>query len=439
MYILSVIKRMIIDREFLELAKKVFLRPFKIEWRKKHRKFNKLYDNSQWDYAIDLGEAIIKTKSKGKDFFQKLAICYIKVHKIHEAEYYMKKSLELRTKRYTEDIIGTIEDSIFGDKQNIRSKYLYLGGRYNLGLIEHRHKVGTEEKIYLTKIIPNKFPVQSKIHREKFFNQTICERFPELQTISPKMINYSQMKREKIYLMSFNKINNDKKKKEDFQEIINISESIIQGIKYDDAMELLKVVDRGKKVPLSALMHKLSTHEFIFSYMKNKIKSIEGDIDLNKLLDRVKYIIIDLKMYKKINPRKHYVFCHRDLHKNNILYDKEKNKYYIIDWVNYGLALEGSDLARCFMSWGFTFKRIEEGYLNNISNRTEDLMIKRMFFTYDLIVLWVGVLNKDNLQEQINNNLSPAIQYMEDLIDNRTKFNKQKQRIAEKTYTEHTR
>ena len=102
MYILNVIKRMILEGEFLELTKKVLLRPFKFEWRRNYRRFSRLYDNSQWDDAMVLGELIVQTKSKNKDFFQKLAICYIKVHKNHEAEYYMKKSLELRTRKNTE-------------------------------------------------------------------------------------------------------------------------------------------------------------------------------------------------------------------------------------------------------------------------------------------------------------------------------------------------
>lgn len=418
MYILNVIKRMILEKEFSELAKTIYLKLFNFKWRKDHRQFNKLYSSGEWHRAIGLGEKIFKKGSKDKDFFQNLAICYIKVDKNHEAEYYMKKSLELRSEKDTEDIIRTIEKNIFRDEQNIRSKYLYLGGRYNLGLIEHRHRIGVDEKFYLTKIIPNKFSVQSKIHREKFFNQTICERFPELRTITPKMISCSQMDKEEICIMSFDKISNDRMKKIEIHKIITISEDIIQGIKYDDAMGLLNIVDRGKNVPLSSLMHKYSTHEFLFSFMKNKIKDLDENLDLNKLIDRIKYIIIDLKMYKNINPKKHYFFSHRDFHKNNILYDKEDQKYYVIDWVNYGLALKGNDMVRFFMSCGFTFKQIEKEYLNNISGKEEDLIIKKMFFAYDLIILWIGALNKDNQQKQTINCIYPAVQYMEELVKN---------------------
>lgn len=415
MYILNVIKRMILEREFLELAKTVYLKLFKFKWGKDNRKFIKLYASGEWDSAIDLGERIVKNGSKDKDLFQYLGICYIKVHKSFEAEYYMKRSLELRTKKNTEDIVRTIENTIFQDEENVKSKYEYLGGRYNLGVIEHIHTMEMEDKIYLTKIIPNKFPLQSKIHRERFFNQVICKKNSQFQGITPKMISYFQMKREKISVMSFDKINNDKTKGIDIQEIINMSENIIQGIKYEDAIGLLKIVDRGKSVPLSSLMHKLSTHEFIFSFMENNIKSLEGKFNLNKLIDRIKYIIIDLKMYEKINPKEDYVFCHRDLHKNNILYDKEKNQWFIIDWVNYGLGLKGNDVGRFLMSYGFTFKEIEEQYLNHVSNKMNQTMIEKIFFTYDLIILWVGVLNKDNMEEQVNDCISPAVQYMERL------------------------
>lgn len=406
MYLLDTIKKIIKDGEYLVLVQELLLKLSALEWRKKHRRFKRLYKNKQWEKAIRAGSQILTLESGSPVLFHHLAYCQKKLHNYQMAEVYMKRSLEERGKVGVKDIIALVEQAAFAGKYNISSQYLYLGGAGNLGFIEHKHIQSGQVNKYLTKIVKKDYPYNHFADKECFFHQHICQEYLACQSLSPKMIHAFELEAERLLFMTFEQVSTDPLDKSQLPVFIQINKNLSGWIPAKEVKAILKETDRGKAVALASIMHKESSHDFILWRMKNKIKKMPNRLDLEQLIERIRHIMIDQQLYDKINAKADYVFCHGDYNKDNVLYDQEEKRYYIIDWSSYGLGLPGHDLAKLFISYDFNFQEAKEYY------PSQELLFN-LFLTYDLLILWIKRLNLDNMEETMKKRLIPGIEYME--------------------------
>lgn len=411
MYLFNSIKKIILDGEFLLLFKEVFLKISEIKWRRKYKQFDYFYKRRKWFKAIEIAESILETEEGDEKFFHRLSISYSKVDRKDKSKVYISKSLKLRTNYSIDYIVNIVENSIFKDHKNIKSEYTYIGGGDNLGFINHEYIEYMKKYEYLTKIIPTNYPMDHFAYKEEYFHSIICKDYPNLKTIVAQAINCIEMKKEKLFLMTFIKINNDKKDKSNLNDIININNKIAKSIKYNQVVKILKITDKGKAIPLSSLMHKLSTHKIIFKRMKNKVNNLDSNYNIERLIDRVKHIIIDMKMYEYINPEERYVLCHGDFDEDNVLYDKASDTYSVIDWSSYRLGIKGYDLTKYFWSFGLSFKEIRENYLDSTQNGIDN--IDRMFFVYNFLIICIERLNRNKIDKEITQRILPVVNYIE--------------------------
>lgn len=176
-------------------------------------------------------------------------------------------------------------------------------------------------------------------------------------------------------------------------------------------VNILKVTDKGKARQLSATMHQRSTHRLYFRKMKNKINTLADNKELKKIVKQVERVILDQKLYKKIKPAEDYIFSHRDFNAENILYNKEEARYYVLDWSSYGLGLKGSDAAKLLASYDLAFTEIEERYLAEVFENVT--IVDCIFFAYQLIIEWIKKLTGTNMKQQVSQCILPAAQYIE--------------------------
>ena len=413
MYLLSTIKKIVLEGKFSSIIKEIILKLSKVEFRKEYRRFYKLYKNKEWSDAIQVGSKIIKKDKENQKLLHKLAICYSKINMNDKGEYYIRRSLNLKTKKSIDYIVNRVEDCMPLDKEKFKSEYAYIGGADNLGFIKHEYREASKTHKYLTKIISTTYPMDYLAYKQQYFHSVICERYPRFKSITAQVINCLYMDKEKLFLISFDEVNNDKKDEDNIYDFINISKSIESSIEYKDVIEILRITDRGKAINLSSLMHKSSTHKIIFKDMKNKIRQMTYKDDLKDFINRVEYSILGLKIYKKIIPKDRYVFCHGDFDKGNVLYNRADNIYKVIDWSSYHLAMRGYDLTKCFWHFKLSFKKIREIYLDSTHNNMDDL--DKIFFAYNFLIICIERLDKDKVDKEINERIMPLTNYVEDL------------------------
>ena len=120
--------------------------------------------------------------------------------------------------------------------------------------------------------------------------------------------------------------------------------------------------------------------------------------------------------YKKINPNVHYAFSHGDYNTGNLFIDESTNSISLIDWGNYGVGFIDFDVIKYLYSCGVSFKLIESVYLNQIGDHNEETMTRKSMFTFILIDLWLSLQSEKDFQELIDNQLMPAVDYIEKLV-----------------------
>ena len=411
------IKKIILEGDLKSLIKEVLFKLSSLECRRRHKAFSECYRTKQWTEAIKLGETIVKISGENEEVFRKLAVSYKEVGNCEYAQYYMEKSLLLRTKNNIEPIINMVEEDIFSPDLDVKSEYEYLGGAFNLGFIKHAYKKENTTYKYLTKIIKDDYPINIQASKERFFYQVLVKDYPSLKAFTIDMINYMKVKKFKLILITFEKLSNDKKQIGDIKKIINIVESLAEKIKYDDLVRILKIADRGRMIPISSSMHRPSTHRFIIKDMRKNAPKVKVKLEIEEIINRIEHIIIDLKLYQEINPKDHYVFCHRDLNAGNIIYDRENDRYNIIDWSTYGLGLRGHDATTFLCDYGLKFIEIRDLYLNNIEDGDMDINLKKIFSTYNLLIIWLHRLDLENSLEQMEKCIEPAVDYMQEMAE----------------------
>lgn len=416
MYLFNYGKKIILEQDFGSLWNELLLKLNTLKWNQKYEEFNEYYTNEQWGKVIQVAGKTLQTGKADQKFHRKLANAYIQMNNEDKADWHMRKAFSLNNTSDLENIIDEIEASTFGGHRKIHSQFAYLGGEANLGFIEHIEVKGIVTSKYLTKIVPIEYPFDHFAKKERYFHQEVRMKYPVLQPLTLEIIDYAEMKEEQLLLMTFPKLINNGIGRENFADLIRITEKISVAIPASKIKKILKVTDKGKAYQLASLMHKPSTHAIIFKSIRSKIKDLYHRDELEQVVAQMEAIILGLKLYKEINPAEDYVFCHGDLNESNIIYNKKEANYFVIDWSSYGLGLKGYDLARLFADSGVPFSEINEFYLTKIRKKDEENKVNQIFFVYHLFIFWIDSLDLKNVEEEIAQNMIPAVNYVKELM-----------------------
>jgi thiamine kinase-like enzyme len=390
--------------------------------------FHQYINRNDWKKAIELGGELNKLYPENTYYALKLSECYRKINNkvlaIKTIERYLKLNFDLY------NIIQKIENEI-DNNSSYESIYIPIDGTQNFGAFIH-YPISKKGRAYLTKISK-----KSAWQKEKVFYNNILRSFPKLLEITPSLINYIEMDSSDICFVTMEKINGNIPKINDqiIKEMINVH-LLISSIKYKDIVHLVEipnyigVIDESyPSVPLNALhslasMHLESTNLKIINFILNEMYKENYDIRSINLMNYIKRLIIEQKLYKKLNLEKHYALQHGDFFMDNFLIQNSNGKLFIIDWGRMILAPKWNDIVAFFANEKIPFNKIEKYYLNNAYLDS----LEKLFFIYNLIIAWFIVFDCDDFMEGYTTFHGAAWNY---LINLETGFN---EKILENTF-----
>jgi len=382
--------------------------------------YNRLISEGNYEQAFEIGEKeLIKYKD---DIFLTKKNAFL-AHRSgnHEyAEVLMKKALILFL---NSDLNKLIQLSRLGLPANCRyeSKFKYLGGNINFGFIVHNKESANDpSNNYLTKIMDSSGKRKS-INKEIYFYLNIYKKYPILSTISPNILNSTEIADSKYSLLTVEMLEGKRPSNNDISEILKINSSI-ETISYNEALPLIEAFGSSLDTQRLAAseLHSEIMNRHIFSEMKYLLNKTKKDHnELMEIIKNLERIIISKKLYRNIIPEIHYSFCHNDFHKNNIISDHESDKkWVIIDWNTYGVALRGWDMNNYFGNYKFSFDEILNLYINKCDFcEGNNLIIAKIFFVYMQIYKWVRRLKGEESEDKLIKYFRPASMYIEEMYN----------------------
>lgn len=384
---------------------------------KEYRENLNLFNKRKYIELIKSSKLLEETEELDSAFYQRLAIAYLELDYEEQANITMKKSLKLFTNKDLNLFIKEIQDLIF-NKSKIKSKYIYLGGYSNLGAIIHTD-IKNSKVEYITKVSKKYTNKIYNIEKEIIFNDIIRSKIPLLQKITPELIFHSDYKYKKLKIMTFEKKGENLRADSnvEFNKVIELNNSINDSINYDEAYRLLKKNKSEKHLKNCIEIHNKSTHLKIHDDMIKKISINDKNKETINKIDEVYELIIDYKIYNEVRPDRDYVFCHGDFGPHNITYDKNSNKYFVIDWETYGFNLKGHDIASYLVESDIEFTTIKQEYLPKIFPFGEREVIEKFFLIYQLSIKMVNNLKKDNYDYDIKYKVMPTLNYLKLIIE----------------------
>jgi len=346
-----------------------------------------------WQKVVELNNPKYKTA----DIYRKTGICYTALKKFDLSIINFKKYIELNTGLQLDKIISELEGDIEPKTGNLKSKYKYVGGRGNYGFIEHETYESNYNNKYLTKITSQK-SINSQ--KESIFYSVICEQYPELKSITPHLVNIKTMKEGNLKFLTLEKVKGKRPEVEqDLKYIVDL-QRIISSVKFKNMQHLASQFESKKYFCLNDLsipapkrleatfanISKGSTNEAIFKWIYSEVYAL-GEKNIIHLINKLKYLIYNAKMYEKLDSVQNFALQHGDFSKYNILIDKKTSNVNVIDWRSYFIGPVGFDIAYFFRKEMLTFDSIDKIFLSN--PRYSDLLtlIEKIFFVYTLIIL----------------------------------------------------
>ncbi len=381
--------------------------------------FKKLIRDKKWLKASKVGEKLVSQYHSDINNRRNLARCYWELHEYKLASKALKLDMSL------EDIVLKSKAQIPVATEFIESKYLNLGGKKNLGIIEHKSKLRAE--MYYTKI-------SLKSDNEKLFYKEIYRTFgSKIQSITPKILSINYIEQDNITLVTTEKVEGkrpDTVSRSLLDSVIRIN-NVITSIRYKDINNLIEQPDfntefklfsdrkpRNPRVLLKSFIaiHKREANEKLFRLIYERMHKLQHSIESIKLIKRLESIILSSKIYEKLEPEVHYSILHGDFGKDNLLNNRKEEKLYIIDWGSFRTGPSWVDIVNIMVNLKLSFTEIKVYYLSNSEAYFEDRNIEQIFFLYTILVAWFITMSKDEFDKQHENYLKPAINYLEDLI-----------------------
>ena len=370
---------------------------------------------NKWEDAKCTAETLIELEPEAWEHYYKLGRSYNFLKKPDLASSYFITALEKMHNSKIDDLINGVKQSIDKDPSAIVSRYVFMGGKNNLGSIEHVQAHPKPTKIYLTKI------VDAKKKREQLFYTKACEEYPQLKSISPKLISIVQFKHTSF--ITTEKIIGQKPDKSHLDVVVRGIKKNVSTIKFREGMnDFLNIpnyrLNLKKKRSQSVLhffsgIHKEATNKRLFMLLKKQLDSTKYSPEIFSLIQRLEHIIMDLELYNKVKPMEHYAFLHGDFGPHNILIEDSTNNPYLLDWNSYTTGPIYFDMANLFVKFNLSFQEIDSlcSKLLNADNEMDN--IDKILFFYALLIIWFQSSGRKKLDKAYSKCLLPAIECLE--------------------------
>lgn len=410
--------RIIKEKGVMTFIKKV------IEW-KNNRNFQKSIIQKEWDKALIYCQRLAFIYPEKIEYNQRIARCLKELGKDVDATLTMKKGFNSISS--LNEVMNKLNPILHFD-HSATHKYMYMGGDQNLGCIEHSVSLTQKKKKYLTKI-----STLSIGEKERFFYLEIYNTYPEINEITPRLLNYTEWPDKKLSFITMEKIEGALPvfNKEIIGEVIKTSK-IISSIRYEKLKEripnphfnedFILIFDLYPRHPINALhsfssIHLKSTNEQLFQLMYKRMEKLKYSSTSFHYIKRIENLILQKNLYKKIKPLVHYSLQHGDFQKHNMILDKS-GKLYVIDWGNMRIGPRWVDIAGFLGQLKESFPVIKDDFLLNQDISDHFDLIEKVFFIYTLIVTWFIVFSREEFEGQYKNYHEPAIECMEWMAQN---------------------
>ncbi|MCR2822017.1 phosphotransferase [Lederbergia panacisoli] len=374
--------------------------------------FNKLSREKKWNQASYIGERIIANYPEEIWFYPKLIECYQNINEERRANQILGKYIDLKFNGFSREI-EEIETQI-SSNQPISSEYKWFGGYQNNGFMVHL----VENKKYLSKLC------SYWSWRERIFYLEIYKRYPRIRDITPLMVSFIESGKSNMYYITSEKIEGAYPLFTDdvIKKVIHMTH-IVSSIKYGEICNLfptsyypdINELDvPNKKSPTFGVLryfneiHKEKPNKELFATLLNQMDELNYSKDSIKLIKRLRTVIIENYMFKKIIPTNHFSLRHGDLTQRNMILERDSEKLLFLDWGQVGIGPSWYDIAGFLGQSKWSFDKINTFHLSIINDP-----IEKLFFIYTLILVWFNVLSKDEFNNQHDLYLKPAIEQAE--------------------------
>ncbi|EEG77522.1 phosphotransferase [Dethiobacter alkaliphilus] len=369
----------------------------------------------KWEKAKLIAEELIKIdKDNGIHYF-KLGRSYNFLKKSQEATKAFIQALELEQGTTLEELTELVKKSLSIDEKTLESEYVFSGGKNNYGCLVHVETDRPNPQEYITKI------ADIKLKRERLFYEEIVGQFPQLQKVTPELI--SIIDRNNMSFLTMEKITGNVPLEKDLQSIIKSIQNTLATIKPKDyfhhfSIPTYRLVLRGKSqniLHFFTSIHNQATNVRLISLLEKRLKNEDYPNEALDVIKRLKFVFLEMQLYEKVNPDKHYRFLHGDLGPHNIIMKEDTKEPVLIDWNSYTVGPVWFDIANLIVKLKLNFVDIKKLFLENPEKGMKLENIEKIFFIYALIVIKLQSLNKKKTDNALIDFYLPAITYLEKL------------------------
>lgn len=318
------------------------------------------------------------------------------------------------------DIITKEIEPHIPSKSIRKTHFFYCGGAQNIGCSLTK----TDNKEYITKFTYG-------LNREHFFYRNIYPIFQKkygnhAKFISP-FVAQIRIKETEIYaIIMENIIGNSIHSIEKLEDIFLLNR-IYTSIKYKPFAknylfnelnhDFLLFHPTKTNDPITALqsfssIHKKESNESLFKQIHKQIKKMKYK-ESKVYFERLEKIIMENRIFDKINPLENYSIQHGDFFEHNLI---QKGKYvYCIDWGCGNFGPIPTDIAGFLGRMKLPYDSIQKMYLNNhISNHLST--IDRILFIYILIITWFIVYDRNQFEHIAPTQLKSSVETLENYV-----------------------
>lgn len=357
---------------------------------------------------------LISVNPKQAEYYFRLGRTHSYLKNYTKAKQVYQTGLQYRHGLTFKKLIKKIQRSISNDPSKIKSEYIFINGRNNLGAIIHEY----QGKKYFTKISLYARGAQ----REELFYRELCKEFPSLQQVVPLFIDSQVI--DRIIYLTLKMIDGVPTNSKHINQIFTISKKI-SSIRngnllktYPNPNYLFQLRNR----PFSIIVFFIKIHdkyynERLFSSLHKLTKQNNFPSSVNQVILRLESLIMENHLYAFIKPKKHYALLHGDFIPQNISIDNHSKKHIVFDWATFTIGPHFMDVAR-FVTTSFTpYSSIKESYLANDQYGGKMTLIEKIFFLYALILLYTLMNTRKNIEAILSDYILPCLNDLESLIN----------------------
>ncbi len=290
-------------------------------------------------------------------------------------------------------------------------EYRYLGGLGNLGFFLIHDDIG--EPTYIVKVLD-----ASQKNNEVLFYRYVLNGMNEIKSYIPKCEGIFEYK-DKLILLCTKYVKPCKVDSTCDLSAIEVVR-LMGEISSKSANQLfkkynIKVYEGNSEI---SNLHRTITIHMMLEKELSILKRISGSEELIRCLDEIGTLLLNNKLYKKIQPDVHYVFCHNDFHRKN-MFKNETEQITVFDWNNYRIGLYGWDLVYYWGNFETPYCEIQRKFIERqdcIFENKSEMIVWQLLFDFCLVYVWVDRLHGNSSEIYMKEYFLPAINDMKQMI-----------------------